>query len=186
MDEATMAGYFPEVQSPYERAPFLTTHRARAACTRELARLSDELIARTTEITAAMETPRAIIRRPPGRCIIQLGPVALTAVWLCHSLDPIASGELMINLWRGAVSPRLHHRGERPGEEPTPVPARALWESVLVPSAADEGSWMWHPPGADVAPMQTAQLAAACIERLRIAYVESAYAAEPGTGVQVP
>lgn len=172
MDEITMSAPGPDQRSYYERAPYLTTHRALAACTRELSRLSDDLLALTETLSATLAAPRPVVRRPPGRCIIQFGPVALTAVWLRSTPDSVATGELMMNLWRGAVAPRLHHRSERPGQERVPEPATLLWERLLTASAADEQTWVWQPDAADEMPIRSEALARMCVDRLGRAYAE--------------
>jgi len=172
MDEITLSERILDQQSSYERAPYLTTHRALAACTRELERLGNELLAGVESLTTTLEAPPAVVRRPPGRCLIQLGPVALTVVWLRSTLDSVATGELMINVWHGAVSPRLHHRSERPGQERAPEPARLLWERVLRPIAVDEQSWGWVPDAADAMPMPSVALARMCADRLGRAYTD--------------
>lgn len=172
MDEITMAPAAPDQRSYYERTPYLTTHRALAACTRELSRLSDEVIAGTATLSATLATPPAVIRRPPGRCLIQLGAVALSIVWLRSTLDSVATGELMVNVWHGAIAPRLHHRSERPGEVRTPPPATLLWERVLTAIAVDEQTWAWQPIAADELPLDSAALARLSVEHLGRAYVD--------------
>lgn len=158
---------------PYhERAPYLTTYRALAACTRELSRLSDDLLTHTGTLTTRLAAPPPVVRRPPGRCLIQLGPVALTAVWLRSTLDSVATGELMVNVWRGEVAPRRHHRGERPGEERAPQPATLLWERVLTATAVDEQTWVWQPVASDEMPIRSEALARLCVDRLGDAYAE--------------
>ena len=172
MDEMTMSVPGADRRPYHERAPYLTTYRALAACTRELSRLSDDLLAHTGTLSEGIAAAPAVVRRPPGRCLIQLGPVALTAVWLRSTPDSAATGELMVNVWRGAVAPRRHHRGERPGEERAPEPAILLWERLLTAVADDESTWVWQPAAADEMPIRSDALARMCVDRLGQAYVE--------------
>lgn len=174
MEETTIAGTASAHRTFYERAPYLTTHRALAACTRELSRLTDELLVGTEGLSAMLAAPAAVVRRPPGRCLIQLGPVALTAVWLRSAPDSAATGELMVNIWRGAVAPRMQHRTERPGQERVPEPAVLLWERVLTAHADDEQTWTWQPAAADEMPLRSEALARTCVDQLGRAYVEHA------------
>lgn len=174
MSETTRAGPGRDRRPYGERAPYLTTFGALAACTRELSRLSDELFAQTATLAEALAVPPAAVRRPPGRCLIQLGPVALTAVWLRSTLDSAATGQLMVNVWRGAVAPRRRHRAERPGEERSPEPATLLWERVLTAVAADERTWVWQCASTDEMPIRSEALARMCVARLGEAHAEHA------------
>jgi hypothetical protein len=162
-----------DVRDSNYRQPFLGSHRAVAACARELARLSDEVLLGVAALPGAMAEEKAVVRRSPDRCIVQLGPVALTLAWLRSSLDSVATGELLVIVWRGAVAPRTQHQPERPATRPAPLPATALWEQVLTAVADSEASWAWQPHEADVAPCSSTELAARCLERLTVAYLES-------------
>lgn len=179
MDEISVSDRLSDQQATYDRAPYLTTYRALAACTRELGRFSDELVQLTGAYALAMATPVPVIRRPPGRCIIQLGPVALTAVWLRQTLDAVSTGELMVNVWQGSVSPRLHHRTERPADIRAPEPAVAVWERVLTAAGDTEATWMWHAAAADAPPLCSTDLARECIDQLGLAYVNHLSNPEP-------
>jgi hypothetical protein len=153
--------------------PFLASHRALAACTRELARLSDEVVVGVVALAGAVAEEKAAVRRSPDRCIIQLGPVALTLAWLRSSRDSVATGELLVIVWRGAVAPRQQHQPERPATRPTAIPATVLWESVLTAAADSEEAWAWEPRAADMRRCSSKELAARCVEQLRVAYLES-------------
>lgn len=173
MDEISVSGRMADQQVPYERLPYLATYRALAACSRELGRLSDALIAETGALAEALAIPKPIVRRPPGRCIIQIGPVALTFVWLQHALDSVATGELLVNVWHGNVSPRLHHRPERPDEERTRDPATLVWERVLTATADTESAWSWQTDVADAPSLSSAALASLCAEQVGLAYANA-------------
>lgn len=179
MNETTITERLSDQGGLYERAPYLTTFRALGACTRELARLTDALVDGVEALRATLDTPAPVVRRPPGRCLVQLGPVALTAVWLRSSPDSAATGQLLINVWRGAVAPRMQHRSERPGQERMPEPATLLWESVLIADAATEAAWSWAPETADAPALDARALAATCVEQLRLAYVDTLSPQEP-------
>jgi hypothetical protein len=156
---------------------FLASHRALAACSRELARLTDEVLLGVEALPEAAAQKEPTVRRSPDRCIVQFGPVALTLAWLRSSLDSVASGELLVMVWRGVVAPRQKHQPERPPRGPAPIGATLLWEQVLTAVAESETSWAWQPREADVGPCSSTELATRCVERLRAAYLESGIAA---------
>ena len=153
--------------------PFLASHRALAACTRELARLADDVASGVATLADASPTEKATVRRSPDRCIVQLGPVALTVAWLRGSHDAVAAGELLVIVWRGAVAPRQQHQPERPVPGPAPIGATPLWEQVLTAAGESEDTWQWQPQGDDsVGRCSSAELAVRCVGRLRTAYLE--------------
>ena len=157
--------------------PFLTTSRAYAACTRELARLSDEVLRGVALLGGAMQDEKATIRRSPDRCIVQLGPVALTIAWLRGNNSSVAVGELLVIVWRGAVAPRQdHNHPERPSKGPAPLGATSLWEQVFSAVGESEQTWGWHPPGAEIERCSSIELAERCVGRLQAAYMEGAIA----------
>lgn len=166
------------------RSSFLSSHRATAACARELARLYEAIadgltawsdgIARAGDAAAQAEAP--VVRRTPERCLVQFGPVALTVAWLQRAQETVAEGELLVVVWRGAVAvhaPRgFEHTGDRAGaSSATPV-----WETVLGPIAGSEAEWAWVPAGMADVTLSSTTLAAQCIQRLRAAHVECARA----------
>lgn len=150
--------------------PFLSSHRALAVCTREFASLSDEVVRGVSALRgAAAEKPT--VRRSPDRCIVQLGPVALTLAWLRANHDAVAEGELLVIVWRGTVAPRNEHRPERPSTGQVPLAATPLWEQVLTATGESEAAWGWQPQGDDeIGCCSSAQLAARCVARLDAAY----------------
>jgi len=152
--------------------PFLASHRALAACTRELARLGDQVMHSVATMPGAAAEEKATIRRSPDRFIVQLGPVALTIGWLRGSQDPVAEGELLVIVWRGAVAPRTRHQPERPVAGPAPLGATPLWEQVLVAAGDSEESWAWRQHDDDIGRCTSAELAARCVGRLGAAYLE--------------
>ena len=155
------------------RQSFLASHRALSACTRELARLSDEIVQGVEALLGAGVEHKAVVRQSPERCIVQLGPVALTLAWLRSSQDSVATGELLIMVWRGAVAPRTQHQPERPSKRPAPLPATLLWEQVFAAVGESEASWAWQSQQADTGRVLSSELAARCVNQLRTAYLET-------------
>lgn len=154
-------------------APFLGSHRALAASARELARLGDEIVRGVGALPGAPPAEKTTVRRSPGRCIVQLGPVALTTAWLRGTHDAVNAGELLVIVWQGAVAPRSRRQWERPAVGPAAVGATLLWEQVLTPTGDSEETWAWQPQDGDQAGgCSSAELAARCVARLRTAYLE--------------
>ncbi|HEX2781456.1 MAG TPA: hypothetical protein VHM30_18275 [Gemmatimonadaceae bacterium] len=158
---------------PGDRQPFLTTYRAVAACTREFGRLIDEVLQGVGAYAMTGIEEKPVVRQSPDRCIVQLGPVALTLAWLQNSRDSVALGELLVVGWRGAVAKRAEYSPERARTGPAALPAKELWADVLVARAADEASWVWHIPGNQEERWSSTELAARCVDRLRLAYTEA-------------
>jgi hypothetical protein len=166
--------------------PFLATHRALSACSREFGRLTDEAVQRATALHAAAGVEEKLtVRQSPSRCIVQLGPVALTIAWLRSRSDVVAHGELLVIVWRGAVARREARYTERPTWWPTPTAATLVWESVLTPAAASEVAWTWQATALDGAEYSSPELAACCVDQLRLAYVESQESANDASAVTI-
>jgi hypothetical protein len=157
-------------------AEYTSSFRANAACARELARLYDEIAESLTDgrIPAdAKSTEEPVVRRSPARCLVQLGPVALTVAWLQRAQGTVADGELLIVVWRGEVAMRTPQGFERAHQHSGATSATALWETVLVVSAQSETQWGWAPAvGGDA--VSSAALARHCVDRLRAAHAECA------------
>ena len=170
---SSSAGRVVDVRHNYYPRPFLDTYRALAACTRELARLRAEVVPGVTALTGANAEHKVGVRQSPDRCNVQFGPVALTLAWLRSTQDSVATGELLVIVWRGTVAPRKQHQPERPVKGPAPLPATSLWEQVLTAVGDSETTWAWQPQGTEVAQCSSTELAARCVERLRVAYLES-------------
>jgi hypothetical protein len=158
----------------FNRKPFLETFRALNACVREFTRLSDELVEGVATLHASGLTEKPVVRQSPGRCIVQLGPVAVTVAWLHRYLGPLEEGELLVVVWRGSVAPRGEHSPQAVAPLRGPDTPVALWEQTLAPVATSEATWRWESPRADVAGYSSTELAAQCVERLRGAYSEYA------------
>ena len=65
-----------------DKEDFLDSHRALAVCAREFDRLAEDVAKRVAELEDESKGWKADVRRSPGRCIVQIGPVALTLSWL--------------------------------------------------------------------------------------------------------
>ncbi|HTK46687.1 MAG TPA: hypothetical protein VL328_01755 [Gemmatimonadaceae bacterium] len=155
---------------------YLTSHRAVAACARELSRLhdaiADDLSAWRSSLVDVPADP--VIRRSPARCLVQLGPVALTVAWLQRAQGTTADGELLVVVWRGAVASHTPSGFERVRDQVGPRSATALWELVLTVAGDSEAGLSWTPSGRTGDPMSSSMLARRCVERLSAAYAECA------------
>ena len=169
-----------DVRTDEVRASFITSHRAAAVCARELSRLHDAIAdglegwgvgtARAGDDPTLADVP--VVRRTPARCLVQVGPVALTVAWLQRAQGTVADGELLVVVWRGEVAVRSPQGFERAHQHSGASSATALWESVLVVSARSETEWSWAPAGARGDGVSSSALAQRCVERLRAAYAE--------------
>lgn len=151
--------------------PFVASHRAVSACTRELAHVTSGVTYGISTLHVAGIHEKAVTRQSPGRCIVQLGPVALTITWLRGTLGTIADGELLVAVWEGVVAPPMRGEPERAPTARRSAPPTVLWEEVLVVSAADEASWCWRAPGVQVGGYTSLALADACVAQLRDAFI---------------
>jgi len=166
------------------RASFITSHRATAACARELSRLYDAIadgletwgVGTTQAGDAANLADAPVVRRTPARCLVQVGPVALTVAWLQKSQGTVADGELLVVVWRGAVAVQAPRGFERTVDRAGASSATPVWETVLTPTAGSEAEWAWVPAGVSDVTLSSATLADQCIERLRSAHAECARA----------
>jgi hypothetical protein len=164
-----------DVRAHDVQAEYTSSYRANAACVRELSRLHEEIVGSLTAergIPADAVIDEPVVRRSPARCLVQLGPVALTVAWLQRSQGTVADGELLVVVWRGEVAVRTPQGFERADQHSGASSATALWESVLVVSARSETEWGWAPAGARGDAVSSSALAQRCVERLRAAYAE--------------
>lgn len=164
-----------DVRAHDAHAEFTSSYRANAACARELARLHDEIEAALagTAVPADAKAPEEpVVRRSPARCLVQLGPVALTLAWLQRAQGTVADGELLVVVWRGEVAVRTPQGFERAHQRSGSSSATSLWESVLVVSAKNETEWGWVPAKGEGEALSSAALAHHCVERLRAAHTE--------------
>ena len=150
-----------------ERQAFLGTHRAISVAGREFTRFSDALVAAAKRVATdhAIEAPTT--RLSPDRCIVQLGPVALTVAFIRSGRDIPIGGQLLAIIWRGTIAARGEHIPERLGARKAPAPPVQLWEETHVVSAQSESSWHWHPRGLDQRGYTSPELAALCMDQLQ-------------------
>jgi len=166
----------PDVRAHDAPADYISSFRANAACARELARLYDEIAESLADARvpadAKVAAEEPVVRRSPARCLVQLGPVALTVAWLQRAQGTVADGELLVVVWRGEVAVRTPQGFERAHQHSGASSATALWETVLVASAQSETQWGWAPASGGGKAESSADLARRCVERLRAAQTE--------------
>jgi hypothetical protein len=153
--------------------PFLATHRAASVCTREVDRVCEGLVLGVRGLHAENLGEKPVVRRSPGRCIVQFGPVAITVTWLRGQLDTVEGGELLVVVWQGSVAPPREHHPERVVTERARSSAQVLWEQSFRPFAPNEGVWEWVPAGAPSKGLTSSELVARCAEQLRMVSAES-------------
>ena len=91
---------------------------------------------------------KADVKRSPGRCIVQLGPVALTISWLRTRAETVSQGRLLIVEWTGTVG--ANGAQEYVNGVPTVAvtqTAKVVTENVYLAEASDEKSWTWRREG---------------------------------------
>jgi len=148
-----------------DRPLYLASHRSLAACQRELTRLTSTLSAEV-EAIADREGETSTIRRTPDRCILQLGPVAITVAWLRTTVDSVADGQLLVMVWRGTIAGRGKFTPERPSTMPVSGSATIEWQDTLSAEATSEETWLWR--GENGAKGLTSDaLAELCMSKLR-------------------
>ena len=131
-----------------DREDFLDSHRALAVCAREFDRLAEDISKRVMDLEDEAKGLKAEVRRSPGRCIVQLGPVALTVSWLRTRAETVSQGRLLIVEWNGTVG--ANGAQEYVNGVPTVAvtqTAKVVRESVFIPDATDEKSWTWRRDG---------------------------------------
>lgn len=151
-----------------ERTAFLVSHRAQSTAAREFTRLSTDVVQAARTIAAQRDIDPPTLRQSPDRCIVQMGPVALTVGYLRPGAEVPAGGQLLVIVWRGTIAPRGDHVPER-GRRHTPAPPVPLWEESLIVSAEDESAWHWHPFGLEREGFTSTEVADRCATQLRFA-----------------
>lgn len=151
-------------QHSEDRERYLGSHRALAACTREFARLAEDVSRLASTLGVTEETVE--LRVTPGRCIVQVGPVALTISWLRSTLDSVADGRLLVVAWKGTVGGGAKRGFER-AAPPASRSAVAIWEETLIADATGDGDWHWYTEGHPTRRFDSETLAKRCVEPLR-------------------
>lgn len=145
---------------------FLSSHRAHSAATREFSRLAGACVDAARQIANRRGDESPTVRLAPDRCIVQLGPVAMTITHLRNATDLQAGGQLLAIIWQGVIAARGDHIPERLGARMVPAPPVALWEETYRATAQSEATWQWHPQGIVDAGMTSAELAVRCCDAL--------------------
>jgi hypothetical protein len=152
-------------RSAQQRDAFLGSHRAITHLGREFDRLAAEVTKRVATVNRDEgETPLEV-HRVPGRCTVQLGPVALTLSWVRTRPDTVATGRLMIIEWEGHIG-----RAKSTGG-PGAVPLR---ETVLRADATRVDDWQWRSDEMAGYAYDSNELAAHCVESLAYALQDRA------------
>jgi hypothetical protein len=140
-----------------QREAFLASHRAIAHLGREFDRLAGAVEKRVATVNRdEVETPLEV-HRMPGRCTVQLGPVALTLSWVRTRPDTVATGRLMVIEWEGRVAQRAT------GSRPSAVPLR---ETVFRADATRVEDWQWRSDEVVGYAYDSDELAAHCVDSL--------------------
>ena len=160
-----------------DRDSYLGSHRSGPACARELERLADDVIQRVESMERDEAAGEIEVRRGAGRCIIQLGPVALTMSWIRSRTDAVIEGRLMIMEWDGIVRRGTDQVPERAPVRHAYQPATLLREDVFVADAATEQTWRWRRDGRSLGTYTSRDLAARCMASLTARLEEVAIAA---------
>lgn len=152
-------------------ASFLGSSRAVAVCAREFERLADTIAKRATS-AAEKVGAKAEVQRMPDRCLVQLGPVALSVSWVRERVDTVATGRLMIAEWQGTVV-----RTPRPADMQTATttnhgPATLMSEKILRADATGEPDWLWRREPVEDHGYASRDLAAHCVESLVLSLQE--------------
>ena len=131
-----------------DKEDFLDSHRALAVCAREFDRLAEDVSKRVSDLEDEAKGWQADGRRSPGRCIVQIGPVALTLSWLRTRAETVSQGRLLIVEWNGTVG--ANGAQEYVNGVPTVAvtqTAKVVRETVFLADASDEKSWTWRREG---------------------------------------
>jgi hypothetical protein len=143
-----------------QRDSFLGSHRAITHLGREFDRLAAEVTKRAATVNRDDSEVPLEVHRVPGRCTVQLGPVALTLSWVRTRPDTVATGRLMIIEWEGQVGRSL------PSSGPRAIPLR---ETVLRADATRVEDWQWKSDDVAGYAYDSTELAAHCVDSLAYA-----------------
>lgn len=156
-------------------ATFLGSSRAVAVCAREFERLADGIAKRAATVGEKAGT-RAEVQRMPDRCIVQLGPVALSVSWVRERVDTVATGRLMIGEWKGTVVRASQRPPDMQMKQTTSVshgPATLMRENILRADATGEPDWLWRRESTNDLGYASRDLAAQCVDSLLLSLQET-------------
>jgi hypothetical protein len=149
---------------------FLDSHRALAVCAKEFDQLVDEIVRLAGEVDTGAAEIATEVRRSPNRCIVQLGPVALTISWLRSGAETISDGRLLVIEWVGTVGRGPTRLPERTVERRPAVaeraPATIAREVVLLAEATNADNWRWRREDGGRASYSSTELATRCVDSL--------------------
>ena len=148
---------------------FLESHRALAVCAKEFDQLVDEIVRLAGDMNTADSGIQTEVRRSPNRCIVQLGPVALTISWLRSGADTISDGRLLVIEWVGTVGRGAAQSPERTFARRTVderTPATISREVVLIAQATNPENWRWRREDTARVSYSSSELASRCMESL--------------------
>ena len=157
--DVALLGAPVDERSVQQRESFLASHRAITHLGREFDRLATEVTKRVATVNRDDTEIPLEVHRVPGRCTVQLGPVALTLSWVRTRPDTVATGRLMIIEWEGQVG-RVGVRG------PSAIPLR---ETVLRAHATRVEDWQWKSDDVAGYAYDSNELAAHCVDSLAYA-----------------
>jgi hypothetical protein len=140
-----------------QRDTFLGSHRAITHLGREFDRLAAEVTKRVETMSRDDAEVPLEVHRVPGRCTIQLGPVAMTLSWVRTRPDTVATGRLMIIEWEGKVAR---------GGGNSAVGAIPIRETVLRADATRVEDWQWKSDDVAGYAYDSTELAAHCVDSL--------------------
>jgi len=150
---------------------FLHSHRAFAICTKEFDLLADEIARQVKELDVTAGGGQSEIRRAPNRCIVQVGPIALTISWLRSGSETITEGRLLVIEWVGIVgrgAKRFPERvAERSPAKPERPPATIASEATLRADASSADDWRWRREDGVRSSYSSMELATLWVESLR-------------------
>jgi hypothetical protein len=149
-----------EDRSVQQRDTFLASHRAITHLGREFDRLAAEVTKRVATVNRDDTEIPLEVHRVPGRCTVQLGPVALTLSWVRTRPDNVSTGRLMIIEWEGHIG----RGGVSTG--PRAIPLR---ETVLRAEATRVEDWQWKSDDVAGYAYDSSELAAHCVDSLAYA-----------------
>ncbi len=159
-----------------DKEDFLDSHRALAVCAREFDRLAEDVAKRVADLEDEAKGWKADVRRSPGRCIVQIGPVALTLSWLRTRAETVSQGRLLVVEWHGSVG--ANGQQEYVNGVPTVAvtqTAKVVRETVFLPDASDEKSWTWRREGKNSRKAyKSGDLAKSCVTSINGTLRESA------------
>ena len=155
-----------------DAATFLGSSRAVAVCAREFERLADGIAKRAATIGEKAGT-KAEVQRMPDRCIVQLGPVALSVSWVRERVDTVATGRLMIAEWNGTVVRAAQRGPDNVSQSVATGPAKLMRENILRADATGEPDWLWRREPTDDLGYASRDLAAHCVDSLLLTLQET-------------